>query len=369
MLAIEMLPAGHGDCLWVEYGEGGKQYRLLIDGGLSPTYEVLRDRVGGLPAGARHFELLVVTHIDADHIEGAIRLLGSAESLGATFGDIWFNGWKHLPGSHVSDEDYLSGRHGEFLSALIEAKRLPWNRAFGGDAVAVPDTGSLPQIELPGGLQLTLLSPTPACLDKLRPKWDREVRKAGLDRNSVEEVQAALAAARGLRGDDELLTYRPLNIDRLSQSAFTQDTAEANGSSIAVLAEYAGKSCLLTGDAWPSVLSASVGRLLRDRKSARLDVGALKLPHHGSRANVNVELLDLLDCGVYLFSSNGKKFGHPDPESVARVISRAAPAPSLYFNYRTDVNRLWEDPRLSSGKYQYKVFYPETGGGGIRVEL
>jgi hypothetical protein len=369
MLAIEMLPADYGDCLLVEYGDGEKHNRLLIDGGLGSTYEVLRDRIRSLPAGARHFELLIVTHIDADHIEGTIRLLGSMESLGVTFGDVWFNGWKHLPGSHVSDEEYLNGRHGEFLSALIHAKSLPWNCAFGGNAAVIPDDGPLPRHDLPGGLRLTLLSPTVGCLDKLRPKWDREVRKAGLDRNSVGEVLAAIEATRRLRGDDELLAYRPININRLLQSCFAQDTAEANGSSIAVLAEYTGKSCLLTGDAWPSILSSSVRRLLQNGNSARLDLDALKLPHHGSRANISVEFLDLLNCGQYLFSSSGKRFRHPDPESVARVISRAGSSPSLYFNYRTEINRPWEDPRLSNGKYQYNAFYPESEDGGIRVEL
>ena len=33
MLRIEMLPAAHGDCLWIEYGSGTNVHRILIDGG------------------------------------------------------------------------------------------------------------------------------------------------------------------------------------------------------------------------------------------------------------------------------------------------------------------------------------------------
>ena len=32
MLTVEMLPAEHGDCLWVEYGDPGRPSVLLIDG-------------------------------------------------------------------------------------------------------------------------------------------------------------------------------------------------------------------------------------------------------------------------------------------------------------------------------------------------
>jgi beta-lactamase superfamily II metal-dependent hydrolase len=369
MFTIEMLPAGYGDCLLVEYGDNGICHRVLIDGGLSSTYDILRGRIERLPAGERHFELFIITHIDADHIEGAIRLIGSVKTLGITFGDIWFNGWKHLPGSRISDDEYLNGKHGEFLSALIKENYLPWNSAFGSAAVVILDAGPLPQRRLPGGLKLTLLSPSIKCLNKLRPKWDREVRKAGLDRNSTKEVLAALEATRKLKIEDELLAHKSINIDKLLRARFSADTSEANGSSIAVLAEYGDKSCLLTGDAWAPVLSSSVERLLKSSKSDRLRVDALKLPHHGSRANINVELLDMLHCCRYLFSSNGHKYGHPDLESVARVISRPGIAPSLYFNYRTEINSLWDNSRLSSGKYQYKVYYPESDSAGIRIEL
>jgi hypothetical protein len=33
MLTVEMLPAEHGDCLWVQYGDPGRPSVLLVDGG------------------------------------------------------------------------------------------------------------------------------------------------------------------------------------------------------------------------------------------------------------------------------------------------------------------------------------------------
>ena len=96
MFRIEMLPAAHGDCLWIEYGSGSTVHRILIDGGPAHAYPALRERILHLPAYERRFELLVITHIDADHIEGVIRLLLDAEALACSFERIWFNGRDQL---------------------------------------------------------------------------------------------------------------------------------------------------------------------------------------------------------------------------------------------------------------------------------
>src|SRR5690606_8585225 len=116
---LEMLPAAHGDCLWVEYGDGHTVNRVLIDGGPAHTYPALRERILHLPAGHRRFGLLIVTHIDADHIEGVIRLLQDAPALGCRFERIWFNGWEQL--NRVPDPAGLplGAMQGEYLSLLI----------------------------------------------------------------------------------------------------------------------------------------------------------------------------------------------------------------------------------------------------------
>ena len=96
MFRIEMLPAAHGDCLWIEYGRGPQARRILIDGGPAHTYPALRERILHLPTDQRRFELLVVTHIDSDHIGGMVKLLADS-SFDLKISDAWFNGHKHLP--------------------------------------------------------------------------------------------------------------------------------------------------------------------------------------------------------------------------------------------------------------------------------
>src|SRR5262245_38687628 len=97
MLRIEMLTDGHGDCLWFEYGNPSKPSRVLIDGGATGTYKrALRDKLRALGAQTPPFELLVVTHIDADHIAGTLDLLEDRD-MPFKASDVWFNGYRHLP--------------------------------------------------------------------------------------------------------------------------------------------------------------------------------------------------------------------------------------------------------------------------------
>ena len=96
MFEIEMLPARQGDALWLEYGDAAHPRRALIDAGTPETWDALQARIAALDPGDRHFELLIVSHIDKDHIGGVIPLLEDT-ALGITFGDVWFNGFRHLP--------------------------------------------------------------------------------------------------------------------------------------------------------------------------------------------------------------------------------------------------------------------------------
>ena len=136
MFTITMLPAGRGDCLWIEYGDPAAPHRVIVDGGIPGTERELARRLVALPPEQRHVDLVVVTHIDIDHIAGLLALLREpVEHL--TIGDVWFNAWKHLP---AEDPGELGPKQGEELSYWIEKRGLPWNAAFGGQAAAVAAT-------------------------------------------------------------------------------------------------------------------------------------------------------------------------------------------------------------------------------------
>jgi beta-lactamase superfamily II metal-dependent hydrolase len=365
-----MLPAGHGDSLLVSYGEPGSPHYVLIDGGPYYAYRnkqfvernTLSARVKRLVDVGGRLELMVITHVDADHIEAAVRLLGNRPS-GLDIQDVWFNAWKHLT---PSPDDLLGPVQGEMLSALIQREGSPWNAAFGSQAIAVKSGEVSPPVTLPGGLQLTLLSPTPVELAALRGTWEEELRKEGLDPDSPEEALARLMESR-LKPDDLLGEQRP-DVDMLAEEPFESDDSPTNGSSIAFIAEFEGKRCLFAGDAHPSVLEASVRTLLDEQGESRLHLDAFKISHHGSKGNLSPDLLELLACERYLISTNGSYFDHPDEEAIARIVAHGDGGPVLCFNYRSEKNAVWDDAVLK-GEYGYRTIYPDEEHQGLIIEL
>jgi beta-lactamase superfamily II metal-dependent hydrolase len=368
MFKIEMLPAGHGDCLYIEYGAPAAPSRVLIDGGPYYAFEGLARRIDALAEGGVGLELFVVTHVDGDHIDGAVKLVG-AQSSAQIAQDVWFNARQHLP---ERPADMLGPPQGEMLNALIP-EDAPWlNGAFGGEAVVVPESGPLPAKSLRGGLQLTLLSPTPRELALLRPVWDAEVRKAGLEPGSREQALEKLRQSARLRPPRDLMGEKRPNVNALLKRPFAPDTSAANGSSIAFLADYEDHgqrtTCLFAADAHSAVLEASISRLLAERGEPKLKVDAVKLSHHGSKANTSPYFLKLLQCKRFLVSTNGNCFGHPDQEAIARVIAESGPEVELFFNYASDETCVWDSAYLRA-LHNYRTHYPPPGAEGLSIEL
>ena len=370
VFSIEMLPAQQGDALWIEYGPPARPHRILIDGGTPPTIETLRTRIGALAKGDRHFDLIAVTHIDTDHIGGMLRLIGD-RSLGMTTDDFWFNAWPQLPGAR--HDDRLGPIDGEILQRLIEAAKLPWNTAFGGGAAMVPDdpAAALPVATLAGGMMLTLLSPSSIELTALKKDWRKVLHDAGLDGDDLEKGLLEAMRHKGVTRPDVLGDVTP-DVDADARSSFTPDRAVANSTSIGLLAEFDGKACLLTGDAWAPVLELGIRRLLAQRQLPALRLDAYKVAHHGSKNNTSNSLLETVRCSTFLISSNGAIFHHPDHQTVSRLIATGGPATgpvSLRFNYLSDDNRIWQDATLRR-KHRYEPTYPDAATNGhLRVEL
>ena len=353
---VEMLPAENGDCLWIEYGDPDKPRRILIDCGAESTARLLSPRI----AAAGSFELFVLTHIDADHINGVVPLFANGSSQ-TRFEDIWFNGWRQV-------SPFLSVKQAEEFSKLLgdPARGLPWNRAISAKGaespapVVIPDGKPLPSFTLGDGMRLTVLSPGAGQLKRMGKEWHK----------ALVELQPARAMLGRKAPPPPVKDFAKFDVNSLADKPEKPDTSIPNGSSIALLAEFDGRSVLLTGDAYPAVLVSSIRALQRERgrEGERLKLDACKLSHHGSANATTAALLDAIDCRRYLVSTNGNIFYHPDRETIARVIVRGGPEPTLMFNYRSDYNELWEEPSLQA-RYHYRTEYPAKGAEGLRVSL
>jgi hypothetical protein len=343
---IEMLPARYGDCLWVEYGSGRDFYRLMIDGGPVSTYEFIKKRLEMIPANKRAFELMVLSHVDADHIEGMVRLFAE-KPLPFAVEQVWFNGWRQMNQAH----GLLGPMQGEFLSALL-LQRVPRAWRARAEPWAIPAKGQLPSFTLGGGMKLTLLSPNRTKLEKMVKAWQSVIKEYGIRPGDLDAAWRALAEKKKFLPKKGLLGDTP-NLDALVKSQFMKDQAIPNGSSIAFLAEYAGKSALFLADAHPDLIADSIQRLCAERQTDRLPVNAVKVAHHGSKNNTSVALLKLIKSPWYLISTNGDQFKHPDQQCMARIIEFGKPE-RLYFNYKSTFTQPWLTAAAEK-KYHYRA--------------
>lgn len=350
MFQIEMLPAREGDCLLLTYGQAGHERRVLIDGGRAATYDDLKTRLNRLSDKEREFELLIVTHVDRDHIEGVLKLLEDP-ARPVAFRDIWFNGYNHLKDATFEE---FGAVQGERLTTAIREQQLPWNKTFGGKAVEIDP--EFKPIQLEGGLSLTVLSPDRGKLEALIPQWEKECKDADLIPGappSPPEIPPGFEAFGGIKIDD------------LAIEEFNTDHSKANGSSIALLAEYDGKRVLLAGDAHADRLENSL-QTLAAQEGGRLRLDAVKVSHHGSAHNTSQQVLDLISCPTYLVSTNGSTFRHPDKTAIARLISFGGAAKELVFNYSTNETLLWNN-RTWMRKHGYMTRYPAANENGFNV--
>jgi len=350
MIHLEALPAEDGDCLWIEWPDAhGATHRMLVDGGrgyLSRIPPGLADRLARQPEDQRAFDLVVCTHIDVDHI-GGLLALAEDPPPGFRTADVWFNGRRHL--------DLLGPAQGDTLSAALARRSMPWNRAFGGAAAVVPPGDDLPVVELPG-LRITLLSPTRAQLAKLAKSWPRVVTEAesgpGPERPSPDLLR---------REDDD----RHVELHQLTARRYTSDESAPNASSIAFLAEDDdGDRVLLAADATAEVLAASLRRVAA---GGRYRIDVCKVPHHGSRHNTSPELLSLLDCRHWLFSTSGQRYRHPHREAMARILCRPDEV-TAWFNYRGRTTEEYAGQDLAA-HYGFSAVHPAPAEPGIALRV
>lgn len=304
---------------------------MLIDCGVGKTYvESIRPALMALKAeGINSLEALVITHLDRDHIGGVAQVIKNRAKDGLVIKDVWFNGERQLPRSGPRARSVAQA---DELQRLILTEGLPWNAAFGGGAIWTPARGPLPQVTLPGGMAITVLSPNLTQLKRLAAMWPTAVVEA--------EGPGLVSRARGASPRRPPVPT-PIDLSALAAARFDEDESVANGSSLALLLEYRDKAALLAGDAYPSVVQSAWNRLRKERgRDTKLDL--LKLSHHGSSTNTSPRLLGVLKPSRLLISTDGSGYGHPHAETLAWALSGGS-TQELLFNHDNAYSRPWAE--------------------------
>ena len=247
-MVIEILQAGTGDSIWVSHNKKN----IVIDGGKSTA--AIRAKYSKMPQD-EIIDLLVVTHIDSDHIAGIIALVKHMKEIGEThrLKQVWFN----FPKKEETDE-YSVGEGNELTSLLLEIDGLSWNN----------NTSELlgSTIEF-GDIKLHVLAPDHDVAYENKPKEPDEL---------------------GVRSDDWYIDLRTL-IDNVDDDDI--DEGGTNSQSIIILAECEGKKLLLPGDSTPKKLCDAL-QSYNKTNGTPLELDFMKLPHHGSTRNVTKNILN-----------------------------------------------------------------------------
>jgi hypothetical protein len=350
--SLDVIRAGKGDCLMLHFGTKQQPRIIMIDGGPSGTYaRHLRPRLGRLKAASGldgesplPVDILMVSHVDDDHIQGVLDLTGelreqkaNREPLLVRVQTLWHNTFDDLLKTTPEELDAAAGFGAAALGGTVDVEgeealdvakvlaSIPQGRVLRDDAgfLARGTQGwkinhhfrgrlilaakPVRTLRLDGGVTLTIVGPMQRELAELQKEHDRWLRQQ-----------------RKKRGGAPLAAFIDESITNLS--------------SLVVLAQAGGKRMLLTGDARGDRIleGLQLAGLLKAGESSTMHVEVLKVPHHGSANNVDASFFRRVTADRYVFSGNGEH-GNPERETLEMLFEARGRNPFiLHFTYPLD---------------------------------
>ena len=333
VFSLKSLPSHDGDCFIISFGDEGDIKNIIVDGGRrKKVFKKLKEELKRIKENRQNVDLLVLTHIDEDHIQGLINVFKDDEIDKTIIKRVWFNSKellsKHFVGEEQEDEklkifteksDNISFKQGISFGKLLENMGLSSpNLIYSGQETKV------------GEATLNVLSPNLHNLEKLFNEWNKLFPS---------EVTNGVPIAANNKED-----YGK-SIDELLSRKFVENTATVNGSSIAFSIDFLGKKILLLGDSFPSVVGENLLKLHNNEVKFKL----LKVSHHGSRYNTNEKLLDVAICNNYLISTNGLTHSLPNKESLVRIACSSyneTVKTNFYFNYPNIYQNIFNEDEM-----------------------
>lgn len=313
---ISFLPAGIGDCALLQFNGGA--FNILVDAG--PT--VARDKESRvlnhlerlLPGGV--IDVAIITHHDDDHIGGFTRLFDDDSRL--RIDELIFNAPTLVREFLVrGSTQKISPRQGY----LIGERKRPLNHQL----VTAGETLRF----FADAVELVFLSPTPDIVARYGKVTDwRQPVKISPEK-----------------------AFRPYEQLSREEDRFVEDASSSNALSLAFEVRFRGRAWLFLGDAWPSVVKASLARLYPEERPA---YECVKLSHHGSDGNTDAGLLAQFSCQHYVIPANGRR--HPHEQVFRRVMDACGDVrPCFHFpEWTVELDRLLRE-------YRECVAYPAKG--------
>ncbi len=285
-IKIHMLNVGDADAIIVQLENSFEKISLLVDGGKNSEHA---DKIISYFDNLRIApDILICTHLDKDHIGGLSYVL---EKYHKNIKSIW----AHIPDKH--DASFKTK-----LSAKIVEKRA-FSRADERLELIIASVQDLENfIQVAGRFGLKVLEPFSDTNDQqiisICKKWDIEILGP-----SISFYDSLVPSFRD--------TYAPKKLYELAKAGGSpclligqegNDTPENESSLIFKISDN-GKNYFFTGDAGLQAFEQVDGKLTK--------IYWAKIPHHGSRKNLNQRIIEKVSPQKCFISAVGKS-GHPD---------------------------------------------------------
>lgn len=358
---VKSYQADKGDCFLVKYEE----ISILIDTGTNLPDKLIED-LSFMNKEGKNLQLLILTHIDTDHIGGAIELL---EKSVITIENIWYNGYKQVFDIENELEKIIGSEKTQLVLNEIIKINSPNSEENIQYEAGYSEAKSLEEIlfknkikinkqfeekKILGGMyykynediSFYFLSPTQETLDKLKEEWTDELQEYDcyvVDREIINMPKAFEFYFSSSYKIEEECEYEAGNVENntvkeLANKKEQLDNRPINKSSLAFILSIKQKNILFLGDSNPKVVQSELNKLIdmKEENKKFKNISLVKTSHHGSKYNITNDLLSIIDTNSFLISTDGVKKKEvptkPDIQSIAKIIYNK-PNSIIYLNY------------------------------------
>lgn len=350
-LLIRILPTKCGDSILIKLDKAPVQ-NILIDSGYMDTYKTaLKPQMDGFDKADENFKLWILTHLDADHINGSVAFFRDIKFAPARMPEeIWFNCFNRF--NIIEKSTAKSVEKGIEIRDFLKDSKTVLNK----EVLA----GLQWEID---GLTIEVVAPGKPQYDMLGEKWEKE--EAAFHKKTSSKLKAV-----------EESDYK-YPIDELVKKADRKESKKDinNLSSIAFILTYEGKRILFLGDATPTTIKQGLQEYLNKSGEQRIKCEYVKLPHHGSIYNYSESLFDLIDCNQFIICANGDNSHKlPNKETLAKIACHPKrnikEKINFIFNYSNPtLKSIFNVDKGASKKYNFDCSFPKGSEKYYEIKL
>ena len=395
---VDMYPAKAGDAFLIKFSNGKN---IIIDMGFDTTYELyMKKDLRELKSIGSKINLMIISHIDEDHILGAITFLKenlySSNTKIIDVDEVWHNSYRHLQvkksealrkedkefeildeiknsnsiekRDKVNESKQVSADQGSTLASYLYKYKYNWNKSFGYEAVCFENKCNCNL----DNIHINVVSPDSRKLKSLSRRWLSVLKSKKYDFKMTKDKIFDDAYEFYIKNIDDFkvdeneeVSYvkNKFNIEALKLiEAEKKDNSPSNGASIGIEIIYNKIKMLFLGDCHEDIIVKNV--LGENKNDCEKYYDVIKIPHHGSLRN-NSDWVNFVKAKYYIFSTDGEAHEeHPSIEVISKIISKNKGNKEkiyLVFNYKVDCIANFDCEELKK-IYNYEIILNDNIG-------